>query len=206
MLVAYGFDELAVERTADQLLDEIERREAEFKGRLYAVEEAVREAIRLSAGAAGPVILADSQDNPGGGGAGDTTGILRELVVQGAQQALVGVLNDAAAAQKAHQAGDRRRLSLSVSAASQGCREILPSRPNSACSRSALAGFAPAGRCSPGPRSISGRPRCCRWAVYRMAVGSRAIQTMDQVDVSPPRCRTLRAAHHRDQEQRALPQ
>ena len=34
----------------------------------------------------------------GGGGSGDTTEILRELVRRGAQQALVGVINDAAAA------------------------------------------------------------------------------------------------------------
>ena len=65
-----------------------------------------RSAKRFALSAAsGPVILADSQDNPGGGGSGDTTEILRELVEQGAQQALVGVINDAAAAAKAHQAG-----------------------------------------------------------------------------------------------------
>ncbi len=39
---------LAVESAADDLLGDIERREAEFKGRLYDVEEAVSEAIRLS--------------------------------------------------------------------------------------------------------------------------------------------------------------
>ena len=114
VLVAYGFDALAVEKAADDLLGEIERREAEFKGRLYDVEEAVSEAIRLSGPAAGPVILADSQDNPGGGGSGDTTEILRELVRRGAQQALVGVINDAAAAAQAHQAGVGEVINISL--------------------------------------------------------------------------------------------
>ncbi len=33
--------------------------------------------------AAGPVVIADTQDNPGGGGHGDTTGLLAELIRQG---------------------------------------------------------------------------------------------------------------------------
>jgi len=61
-IVAYGFDETSVNDAADSLLAEIEVREGEFSGHLYSVEEAVTEAIRLSASAKGPVILTDNQD------------------------------------------------------------------------------------------------------------------------------------------------
>ena len=179
VLVAYGFDELAVERTADQLLDEIERREAEFKGRLYAVEEAVREAIHLSAGAAGPVILADSQDNPGGGGAGDTTGILRELVVQNAQQALVGVLNDAAAAQKAHQAGIGETIAIGL-----GGQSGLPGNTAFEAEFRVLAlgagRFRASGPMLAGAEIDFGPTALLQVGGVQVAVGSRAIQTMDQ--------------------------
>jgi len=114
-LVTYGFDETSVNEAADSLLAQIESRESEFDGRLYSsTEEAVSEAIRLSADAHGPVILADSQDNPGGGGPGDTTEILRELVLQKAQKALVGVISDPQAALSAHTAGTGVKINISL--------------------------------------------------------------------------------------------
>jgi microcystin degradation protein MlrC len=178
-LVAYGFDELAVQRAADQLQDEIERRETGFKGRLYGAEEAVREAIRLSADAAGPVILADSQDNPGGGGSGDTTGILHELVAQNAQQALVGVLNDAAAAQSAHRAGVGATISISL-----GGNSGLPGNTSFESEFRVLAlgdgRFSATGPMLLGARMDFGPTALLEVGGVRIAVGSRAIQTMDQ--------------------------
>ena len=57
-----------------------------------------------------PIILADVADNPGGGGRGNTTYLLRALKGAGAQHVLFGVFNDAAVAAKAHRAGRRRHL------------------------------------------------------------------------------------------------
>jgi microcystin degradation protein MlrC len=51
------------------------------------------------------VVLADTQDNPGAGGNGDTTGLLRELIAQNAKEAVLGLLIDPAAASRAHEAG-----------------------------------------------------------------------------------------------------
>ena len=178
-LVAYGFERHAVERAADALLDEIERREAEFKGRLYAVDEAVREAIRLSAGSRGPVILADSQDNPGGGGSGDTTEILRELVERQASKALVGVINDAEAARQAHRAGVGELLTISL-----GGKSGMPdNRPFVAEFRVvALADgrFRATGPMLAGAEMDFGPTALLQVDDVRVAVGSRAIQTMDQ--------------------------
>ena len=178
-LVAYGFDAPAVDKAADALLDEIERRELEFKGRLYNIEAAVSEAMRLSVAASGPVILADSQDNPGGGGSGDTTEILRELVAKGAQKALVGVINDASAAAKAHQAGLDATIAVSL-----GGKSGLPgNQPFNADFRVlALADgrFRASGPMLAGAEMDFGLTALLEIDGVRIAVGSRAIQTMDQ--------------------------
>jgi microcystin degradation protein MlrC len=178
-LLAYGFDTLAVERAADQLLAEIERREPEFKGRLYGVAEAVREAIRLAEDATGPVILADSQDNPGGGGAGDTTGILRELVAQNAAQALVGVINDAAAAQAAHRAGVGASINLNLGGRS-GLTDDAPFNAEYQVLAISDGRFKATGPMLAGAEIEFGPTALLQVGTVKVAVGSRAIQVMDQ--------------------------
>jgi len=179
VVVAYGFERSAVERAADDLLDEIERREAEFKGRLYSVEEAVSEAMRLAVAANGPVILADSQDNPGGGGSGDTTEILRELVEQGAQQALVGVINDASAAAKAHQAGLDATITISLGGKS-GLPGNEPFKADFRVLALSAGRFRATGPMLGGAEMDFGPTALLGIGGVRIAVGSRAIQTMDQ--------------------------
>jgi microcystin degradation protein MlrC len=179
LLVAYGFEQAAVDAAADALLAEIEGREAEFRGRLYNVEEAVREAMRLSSGASGPVILADSQDNPGGGGSGDTTGVLRALMEADVQDALVGVINDAAAAQIAHRAGVGAEVEISLG----GKSGIAGDQPLAGVYRVlALSDgrFRASGPMLAGAEMDFGPTALLEIGGVRIAVGSRAIQTMDQ--------------------------
>ena len=61
-----------------------------------------------------PVVLADTQDNPGAGGNGDTTGLLRELIDQNAPDAVLGLLIDPASAHRAHEAGRNATLNFSL--------------------------------------------------------------------------------------------
>lgn len=81
--------------------------------------EAVRDALRLAQSAQAPVVIADTQDNPGAGGDSNTTGLLHALLAQGAGrqfpgQVVLGLLWDPAAAAAAHQAGVGARLRLSL--------------------------------------------------------------------------------------------
>jgi len=179
LLVAYGFEQAAVDAAADTLLAEFERREAEFQGRLYGVEEAVSEAIRLSSDASGPVILADSQDNPGGGGSGDTTEILRALVEHDAQDALVGVINDADAIEAAHRAGEGAEIKISL-----GGKSGLPGNsPFTADFRVMALGegrFRATGPMLAGAEIDLGPTVLLAIGGVCIAVGSRAVQTMDQ--------------------------
>src|SRR3954471_3652351 len=104
MVWGYGEKGL-VEREVGRLADVIIAREAEWEVPLLEPEEAVREAMRIAAGASRPVVIADTQDNPGGGGDSDTTGMLRALVACGATEAAIGLIVDPAAAAGGHAAG-----------------------------------------------------------------------------------------------------
>jgi microcystin degradation protein MlrC len=74
----------------------------------------------MAAKGQGPVILADTQDNPGGGGHGDTTGLLAELLRQDAQGAVLAPMNDAEAASACHAAGEGASLTLDLGGKSDG--------------------------------------------------------------------------------------
>lgn len=100
----YGFKEKEVASAVERLRGAVADSEKNFAMELHAAPEAVRRA--KGRGEPGtPVILADTQDNPGAGGNGDTTGLLRSLIDQNAADAVLGMLIDPASAQRAHEAG-----------------------------------------------------------------------------------------------------
>ena len=63
-------------------------------------------------GTEGPVVLADSGDNPGGGAAGDSTFVLQALLDCKVSDAAIGMLWDPVAADFAHRAGVGATLAL----------------------------------------------------------------------------------------------
>lgn len=112
-IVAAGADATAVEAAADRLVAAVSAKEPAFFAEMMAPTDAVRRAIRV--GKPGrPVILADVQDNPGGGGTSDTVGILSALVREKAQNAALALLWDPAAAEAAHKAGVGAELDLAL--------------------------------------------------------------------------------------------
>jgi microcystin degradation protein MlrC len=115
-LVVYGHDRDAAEAAADRIAAAIHQREAAFAGRLYTPEEAVAEALSLARHARRPVVLADIQDNPGAGGTSDTVGLLRALIAQRAQDAVIGMMVDPEAAAAAAAAGEGAPLPCPVGA------------------------------------------------------------------------------------------
>jgi microcystin degradation protein MlrC len=115
-LVVYGHDREAAEAAADRIAAAIKEREPGFAGKLWTPDEAVAEALRLSKNATKPIILADVQDNPGAGGTSDTVGILRALIAQKAEGAVIGMMVDPEAAAAAEAAGEGALLSCGVGA------------------------------------------------------------------------------------------
>lgn len=118
-VLAYASDVAAAERAADQLEALILAQEGAFAGDILPADEAVREARAIAGrGARRPVVLADTQDNPGAGGDGDTVGLLQALVKGKASGALLGLLIDPESAQRAHGVGEGATLRLDLGAKS----------------------------------------------------------------------------------------
>jgi microcystin degradation protein MlrC len=105
-VIAYGQEQATVDAAADRLFDAVLEAEREFASHNpLPVAAAVAEAMRIARTATRPVVLADTQDNPGAGAPSNTTGLLAELLRQGAERAAVGILHDPAAAGAAHARG-----------------------------------------------------------------------------------------------------
>ena len=119
----YGWDRDATERAADELFRMVLDAEPRYAGRLYTPDEAVREAMRLAHSASRPILLADTQDNPGAGGSSDTVGLLAALIRNRAQHALLGVLHDPEAARAAHAAGVGSTITIGLGAKSARTHE-----------------------------------------------------------------------------------
>ncbi len=105
-------------QAADALAAFIAGKEHDFALGVLPAAEGVARA--MAATGKGPVILADTQDNPGGGGHGDTTGLLAELIRQDAQDAVLAPMNDADAAAACHAAGQGATVTLDLGGKSDG--------------------------------------------------------------------------------------
>jgi microcystin degradation protein MlrC len=111
---AYGQTPADAQKAVDRLAALVESHERDFDGRIYGADEGVRLAMELAKTAHKPVIIADTQDNPGAGGDSDTTGMLRALVRNNATRAAIGAIYDPASARAAHAAGVGASVTLSL--------------------------------------------------------------------------------------------
>jgi microcystin degradation protein MlrC len=114
----YGWDREAVERGAERLYRMVLDAEPDYAGRLWSPDEAVREAMQRTRSDARPVLLADTQDNPGVGGSSDTVGLLAAMLRNRAERAVLGLLHDPKAALAAHQSGLGADLTIGIGAGS----------------------------------------------------------------------------------------
>jgi len=92
---------------------------AQWRVTVLPARDAVAQALDLAAQAAKPVVLADTQDNPGAGGDSNTTGMLHALLAHGAGrrfpgQVALGLMFDPAAARAAHEAGLGAEIELAL--------------------------------------------------------------------------------------------
>jgi microcystin degradation protein MlrC len=94
---------------ARQLADELNGLRDALQPAQPGIDEALDQALSAldatDGGAAGPVVVADGADNPGGGAAGDSTFMLRRLIERGVAGAALGPLWDPQAVRIAFEAG-----------------------------------------------------------------------------------------------------
>ena len=110
----YALTQKAADEAVARLFDKIVGEEDRWAVNFLGPREAVTEAMRLSQGAARPIVISDTQDNPGAGGDANTTGMLRALVECGAQQSALGVFYDPAAVAAATKAGVGSHITLAL--------------------------------------------------------------------------------------------
>ncbi|ETX28575.1 M81 family metallopeptidase [Roseivivax isoporae] len=112
--VVYADSQAAADRAADRIAAAYAAAEDRFDGTTYDAADAVREAAARAARLGRPVVIADTQDNPGAGGVAATTGLLRALVEADARDAAIGLLVDPATAARAHEVGQGSRATFRV--------------------------------------------------------------------------------------------
>lgn len=103
-------DQKAADDVARQIAEAAWADRDRYFAELVSLEHAVSLAKEASGGARAPIILADVADNPGGGGLGNTTWLMRALHEAGVRDAIVGLFTDRALAQQAHEAGEGARF------------------------------------------------------------------------------------------------
>jgi len=119
VVFGHGADADALQRAVAALSGEIVARRHEWRLDLRSPRDAVAEALALADASDGPVVIADTQDNPGAGGDANTTGVLHALLATGAGlrwpgRVALGLLCDPQAAAAAHAGGPGTLLQLRV--------------------------------------------------------------------------------------------
>jgi microcystin degradation protein MlrC len=176
---AYGRTQADADVAADQLAAIIEGHESDFDGRIYTPDEGVRLAIELAKTASKPIIIADTQDNPGAGGDSDTTGMLRALVRNEAKRAAIGVICDPASARAAHAAGRGATVKLALGGKS-GIRGDSPYEKTFVVEKLSDGRFIAPGPYFGGRDMDMGPSACLRIGEVCVVVSSHKAQLADQ--------------------------
>ena len=193
-IASFADSQAQADAAADALRAFIDAREAEFSLDVVPAADAVAQACAAPGAAqgAGPVVIADTQDNPGGGGHGDTTGLLAELIRQCAEGAVLCLINDADSARACHDAGEGATLALSLGGKSDGAPLAVTAR----IERLTDGVFTLTGPMGAGNPADLGPCALIDCEGVRVIVVSRKMQALDQaimrhIGVEPAACRII---------------
>jgi microcystin degradation protein MlrC len=191
-IAAYADDQATADAAADAFLAFINANEARFRLDVIPAADAVRDAIAVAATATRPIVIADTQDNPGGGGHGDTTGLLAELIRQQAQGAVLALINDADSAAACHAAGEGATIALSLGGKSDNAPLAVTAR----ILKLTDGRFIGTGPMAKGNPADLGPSALIDAGGVRVIVVSRKMQALDQslirhVGIEPSECRIL---------------
>ena len=120
VIAAYGREEKVISELVEDIAHELWRRREDFE--FVAPTAAIGEAVRIAlASNVKPFVISDSGDNPGAGGANDTTVALAQLLAQpeivaGEKSALFASIYDRFSVIKAFEAGVGAKINASIGA------------------------------------------------------------------------------------------
>jgi microcystin degradation protein MlrC len=176
---AYGRTQADADAAADELTKLIIGHEDDFDGRIFTPDEGVRHAMELAKTATRPIVIADTQDNPGAGGDSDTTGMLRALVRSNASKAAIGVICDPQSAKAAHAAGVGATVTLALGGKS-GISGDAPYKETFVVEQLSDGQFVAPGPYYGGRDMDMGPSACLRIGDVRVVVSSHKAQLADQ--------------------------
>lgn len=118
--VVWGYGD-AADAAVETLFARIDHPRSQWRLEVLSPRDAVAQALSIAEGADRPVVIADTQDNPGAGSDSNTTGMLRALLAERAGQRFpgrvaLGLMFDPAAAAAAHAAGVGAELDIHLGA------------------------------------------------------------------------------------------
>ncbi|MFC4349578.1 M81 family metallopeptidase [Kordiimonas lipolytica] len=177
-IVTYAPDRKLAEAVAHQSAGLLAAREKEFTLQTMSPREAVAAAQEGRHGH-GPLLLIDTQDNPGGGAAGDTVGLLRAMIEGGCRRAVMGVLYDPETALQAHKVGVGGAFVASIGAKSCPGQE-LPLRGRARVMALGSGNFAGTGPFYKGCSFALGPMACLEVGGVRVVLSSVRQQAADQ--------------------------
>ena len=151
-----------------------------------------------------PIVIADTQDNPGAGGDSDTTGMLRALVRNGATKAAIGVIYDPESAKAAHAAGEGATVTLALGGKS-GIPGDAPYKETFVVEKLSDGKFIAPGPYFGGRQMNMGPSACLRIGGVRVVVAFAQGAARGSGDVSLCRHRADRTIHSGQQELGAFP-
>jgi microcystin degradation protein MlrC len=111
---ACGHGSTATRHAARAVADRVRDREHEFALEIHTIDEAIAVARGMTPARGRPLILVDTQDNPGAGGNADTMHLIRALHGARIERVLAGIICDPVAAARAHEAGSGTSIALSL--------------------------------------------------------------------------------------------
>ncbi|HUG13453.1 MAG TPA: M81 family metallopeptidase [Thermomicrobiales bacterium] len=102
VVVTTNGDEDLAERAAKDVARRVWELRDDFRQELPKPDEAIRQALDTDGG---PVVIAETSDNPGGGAAGDGTHLLKAMLAANLSDAAFGFIYDVETVEQAHAAG-----------------------------------------------------------------------------------------------------
>ena len=178
-VVCHAYSQEAADAAADRLAAMVMAREDQFAEPLMKPDDAVVEAMRIAETASKPVVIADTQDNPGCGGTCDTTGLLEALVRHDAQGTAMCVMWDADAAEAAHAAGEGARITIDLGG-KHGPEGVTPYHGTFTVTALTDGRFVTTGRSIGGRRINIGPTALLTLGGVSIVVASKRMQAYDQ--------------------------
>lgn len=178
--ITFADTQALADLTADRIAKSYEMAESEFDTVTYTPVDAIAECNRLlEADGYGPVVIADTQDNPGAGGVSATTGFLRALIEADVHNAAIGLIVDPATAKAAHEAGEGAVARFNIGG-HEGLKDDSPVSTTALVETLSEGKLVAGGPYFGGTRMELGLSACLRIGGVRVVITSRIAQMADR--------------------------